>query len=462
VIACLLFVLIIILSHSAVHSFTQAAGMNNTIIAKVILLVLFANASLFTTVIFTFFLIMSPERTAVELSLYWFPVKTHQRKLGFYLPLIIAVLLIDLIIFLPILVTFSTGVGFSAGLTALVTACFILQILTVEWGTLFFVECFTFLYSFLRIGGMTNKLLSISSSGFIFLFLFLSFANLNKIYELVDHVSFNPLNFALIHLGYALPAFQLQHQPFQVVWCTLLPLVSFACFIFSTMIPRNLSEQRGVALFKTLPFVNNKFFNIMIKEWKDMIRHPDIFMMLIIYLALVIFVGLKMHLHAYLSMATLFLWVLIGILSYSSFGRDEKIRWMVYAYPYSRKAWIMAKLAANIAFNLVVGILFVSLLLILQGGPAQLAFVYLPVGMLVTCVCFLAGILLPYSQDHPYSTAFSSIIVCLVGLPLLLVSARVLSKLQDNAFYLVLSLSTLLVIALTSLVEGWRHAHDRQ
>jgi hypothetical protein len=115
----------------------------------------------------------------------------------------------------------------------------------------------------------------------------------------------------------------------------------------------------------------------------------------------------------------LIVWVMSALFSHNSCGRTRSHRWLASVSPRRRLTWLAAKMLANLTYSggLAAALFFV---LWLAGGQTSLAAyaATLPYGVLLILALTLLGTVLPYSEEYPFSSAFSALFGVFAGVPL--------------------------------------------
>jgi branched-subunit amino acid ABC-type transport system permease component len=81
-------------------------------------------------------------------------------------------------------------------------------------------------------------------------------------------------------------------------------------------------------------------------------------------------------------------------------------------------------------------------------------------GALFTVAVTLAGTILPYSEEYPFSAAASALLVTVAGVPLSYAFQRFVHAIPENSVTAFSLGFTLVLAALIYLVDGWRYRSD--
>jgi hypothetical protein len=175
---------------------------------------------------------------------------------------------------------------------------------------------------------------------------------------------------------------------------------------------------------RRLPFGRFGLLALFVQELKLAVRHTEnqlfagFFLLLAaIALAATLFGGTGIG--ARVVGLPLIVWVMSALFSHNSYGRTRSQRWIPLVSPRRRLTWLAAKMLANFTYSggLAAALFFV---LWLAGGQTSLsAYVAtLPYGVLLILALTLLGTVLPYSEEYPFSSAFSALFGVFAGVPL--------------------------------------------
>ncbi|MBX5455497.1 MAG: hypothetical protein IRZ31_01245 [Thermogemmatispora sp.] len=108
---------------------------------------------------------------------------------------------------------------------------------------------------------------------------------------------------------------------------------------------------------------------------------------------------------------------LLASLSQTSWGRDRQAYRVLAATPLELHLLLSAKFWTCLVLTFVLWSLATLVLLLVAGHP-DLMLLWLPPALLLPPLCFVMGILLPYSTDDPLSTLTVGAVLLLIDVPL--------------------------------------------
>jgi len=215
---------------------------------------------------------------------------------------------------------------------------------------------------------------------------------------------------------------------------------------------------------RRLPFGRFGLLALFVQELKLAVRHTEnqlfagFFLLLsAIALAATLFGGTGIG--ARVVGLPLIVWVMSALFSHNSYGRTRSQRWIPLVSPRRRLTWLAAKMLANFTYSggLAAALFFV---LWLAGGQTSLsAYVAtLPYGVLL--ILTLLGTVLPYSEEYPFSSAFSALFGVFAGVPLSYVLQKSAGFIPQYLMgFALVAAAGVLILAIFS-ADSWRSSHD--
>jgi hypothetical protein len=202
------------------------------------------------------------------------------------------------------------------------------------------------------------------------------------------------------------------------------------------------------------------------QELKQSVRHTEnqlfagFFLLLsAITLATAIFGGAEIGAHV--VGLPLIVWVLSALFSHNSYGRTRSHHWLASVSPRRRLTWLTAKVLANLTYS---GGLAAALFFVLSfagGGTSLSAYVAtLPYGVLLILALTLLGTVLPYSEEYPFSSAFSALFGVFAGVPLSYVLQKAASSIPRDLISLALAAAIGILVLAICFADSWRATHD--
>lgn len=430
---------------------------------------LFSNISVVASSLLSIFLLLSPSQTALDNLLSARPVKRDERTLGYLLPLIAVTLVMVTICFSPILVPILYGGSFpllGALWFVLVAVSHVLYITLTS-----LILQLLVLGVLLRAFAASYALSQVIAASAVILVSFTNFV-LN-----LKALSSSPAEAPLVH-PFDLHVFLLRSSLFgeggaQFVRCLLTAVVVVAgnllLWLVLTQVSRLVApvgRPPRLAWLKVLPIGRRGFFLFLFQELKQAARHPEslVFAQLFVFLSALLvafsWIG-DVDLDNYAINLPLLIWLLCSLFSHDSYGRTTPSHWLFRVVPRRRYVWLSAKIASNCLLS---GALSAILFLIYSPVSSQVTvFSYVQTavfGALFTVAVTLAGTILPYSEEHPFSAAASALLVTVTGVPLGYAFQKLIYAVPEN-FVTAFNLSfTLALASLVYLVDEWRYRSD--
>lgn len=455
--AVLLFACLLLLTSNALYPFVESFGLTDPRMIPVIFVALFINLSLLTSIFLTMLLLISPERNQIELSMLWLPLTPFQRKAGYYIPLLIIVTFLLSIFYVPILLTITAALKFTFLQTIVLLVSMILQIAIILFTTLIVFESVNYLTGNV-LNLPFNRALSVSAAGFAVLAIFFFTVDLDIFQNLYVNMEFHFLYIMLINLTFVSDLFGVIKAGY-VMLAYGLGLFIFLGFLCSIWLPSSLKDISGIAFARWVPFSKNKFFAFAVKEFKELIRNSENILYVLVLFLFSLFLAFVLDLSNYYVLLPIPIWVLSSFMSYSSYGREQRISLMWNVIPYSSVKWLYAKLLSNLFLSILVATVLFVVFKTSYPIPVLEFYKYMPVGILVTVAAYVLGVIFPYSPKHPYSTAFTAIGVSLVGLPAFLLLYKGLKYVPQSSY----SFLIFLLIAVFGLslyvIDGWKRRY---
>ncbi|WP_156025433.1 hypothetical protein [Thermogemmatispora carboxidivorans] len=379
---------------------------------------------IFSFIILTLIIMLSPDDTRLRRMMLPLPLSALQLRIGLLLPGLLTLLVVQGLLWGPALLALMTlGVITPFQLVlALVLALLCYNLLTLAFHQ-------AMLYGALRLFGGEHQ-------GVRFSVLGLSLALGLVLLEA-------PIFTLLPGLSTALPlwtllwparwmALVLEPHPEAILSGVVLLLAAtlLAGLLYALLLEgceRLVSGTRGQwAPLRRLPFAPPLWWTACLYELKSLCRSPYLVIdgVMIFGVWLAALVGLLLtrtanplfHLTLAQAVPPLFLPLLAGF-GQSSWGRDRRAYRLLAATPLELRLLLSAKFWTCLGLTLLLWALATLVLLLVAGLPALLL-LWLPPALILTPLCFLMGILLPYSPDDPLSMLTLGLALFLVDLPL--------------------------------------------
>lgn len=430
---------------------------------------LFANMGMVATTFLGIFLLLSPPQTALDNLLATKPVTPGERTTGLLLPLIAVTLTMVALCFSPIFAALLFGGAFPPAATSwfvLLVAGHVLYV-TLAGLILYLLLAGVMLGAF-GAGYVLSQVVAASAV------ILVSFADF--VLELRAPPG-DPDGAPLTH-PFDLYVFLLRSTLFAESGPRAAPFVLatgvvvaghlllwLALLRASRLVVPAGRPQRSPWLEK-LPVGSRGFTLFLFQELKQAARHPEnlgfaALFVLISGLAVAFLRVTGAQPDRYAAQLPVLIWLLCSLFSHNSYGRTLPSHWLFRVVPRRRYVWLTAKLASNC---LLTAALAAALFLTFAPVSDQFGVAsYLQtavLGLLLTVAVTLAGTVLPYSAEYPFSAAASALLVAVAGIPLGY-ALQALTRAVPVGFTAMLHLGLALALAaLVYLVDDWRYRSD--
>ena len=430
---------------------------------------LLTNISLIASLFLGTFLMLSPPRTALDNLLAVTPTSQAHRTIGYLLPLVGITMTAMVVLYAP--VVFSLVYG-SATLSA--TDALLLAYLYAGHGMyVVLLDLISYLLVaavVLRVfaaGHTLSQLVSVLAT--VTAALATMVTSLRTVDPLEGDFSVHYLNVYVLFMEGLASGPQGLGVAFYLVALTTPVMAASLLWLLLCLVSRlTLSAERPHkrAWLRWLPFGRLGLAAFFSKELKQAVRHTEnqlfagFFLLLSLFaLAAAVFGGFEIGTHV--VGLPLIVWVMSALFSHNSYGRTRSHHWLTSASPRRRFTWLAAKVFANLAYS---GGLAAVLFFVLSfaGGGTSLS-VYaatLPYGMLLTLALTLLGTVLPYSEEYPFSSAFSALFGVFAGVPLSYVLQKSISTIPQDRMSVALSAAIGILALSIYAADSWRASHD--
>ena len=430
---------------------------------------LLTNISLVASLFLGIFLMLSPPRTALDNLLAVTPTSLGQRTIGYLLPLVCVALTVMVVLYAP--VVFSLVYG-SAALSA--TGALLVAYLYAGHGlyaVLLDLNLYLLVSAVVRrvfAGGHTlSQLVSV-----------LVTVTTALATTVMSVRATDPLEgtFPLHYLNaYALFIEELASKAEGgglVFYFTVLAIPAIAAsllWLLLCLVSRlTLSTERPHkrAWLRRLPFGRLGLAAFFSQELKQAVRHTEnqlfagFFLLLSVFaLAAAILGGSEIGAHV--VGLPLIVWVLSALFSHNSYGRTLTHHWLTLVSPRRRFTWLAAKVLANLVYSGGLAALLFFVLSFAGGGTSLSVYAAtLPYGVLLTLALTLLGTILPYSEEYPFSSAFSALFGVFAGVPLSYVLQKSTSFIPQERMSIALSAAIGVLALSIYAADSWRATRD--
>jgi hypothetical protein len=425
------------------------------------------NISVVVSMLLSIFLVLSPSQTALDNLLSTMPVRPNARVMGYFLPLILVTMLATVVMFSPVLVSLLYDAGLSAlevlwvifAIASHLVYVVVLNLVLYLGALTLLIRTLTADHSFSRV----TATLAMSSASLITFAITLWRTDLSRGAVPVHHLNAHGVMVGSV-IGDRTPSpLFYSASAASAIGVTL--LLSFLLYRVS-LHGAPLERPRKPAWLKSLPFGRYSLTVFSSAEIKQAVRHPENYLFAGFFVLLSSGVVLSslvtgFEFDRYVVGLPLIIWVLCSLFAHNSYGRTLPAHWLVQVTPRRRSAWLAAKLASNCAYcGSLAALLFVIYSLASDQTTLKSFLATLPYGLLFILGLTLAGVVLPYSERYPFSSAFSVLFGTVLGLPLSYASGRLFSVVPERAIgAAVLTLAAVLVI-LIYCADRWREGLD--
>ncbi len=430
---------------------------------------LLTNISLVASLFLGIFLMLSPPRTALDNLLAVTPTSQGQRTVGYLLPLVGIAMTAITVLYAP--VVFSLAYGSAALSTTEALWIAYLYAGHAMYAVLLDLNLYLLVSAVVQrvftAGHTLSQLVSVLAT--VTAALATTVLSLRAIDPPEGNFSSHYLNVYVIFIEDLVSgphergfAFYLMVLAVPVMAASLLWLL--LCLVSRLALSAERPHKR--TWLSRLPFGRFGLVAFFSGELKQAVRHTEnqlfagFFLLLsAIALATAIFGGAEVGAHV--VGLPLIVWVLSALFSHNSYGRTRSHHWLASVSPRRRLTWLAAKVLANVTYS---GGLAAALFFVLSfagGGTSLSAYVAtLPYGLLLILALTLLGTVLPYSEEYPFSSAFSALFGVFAGVPLSYVLQKSTSIIPGDLVGFTLAAAVgVLVLAIYS-ADSWRATHD--
>jgi hypothetical protein len=419
--------------------------------------------SVMVSMLLSVFLMLSPSQTALDNLLSTMPVRPNQRVMGYFLPLVVTTTLTTAVLFSPVFVSLLYDTNLSALETAWVTLALTSHLLyVVLLNLVLYLVAFTILtrtlaadQSFSRVSAallmsafsLTTFAIALWKTDF--------FGGVAPLHHLNAHVA---MISGAVRDEASSPVFYLATAASAIAVVLLLWTILNRISLLSA--PFEKPQKR--AWLRRLPFGRRSLLVYLSQETKQAVRHPENFVFAAFFALLSSGLVLSsfltgFDLDRYVVGLPLIIWFSCALFAHNSYGRTLPAHWLVRIVPSRRSVWLAAKLISNCVFC---GSLAALLFLVYSPASDQttvLSFLTtLPFGVMLVLALTLAGVVLPYSEKYPFSTALSALLASIVGLPLSYALQRLFLILPEKLTGLAALLVAAGFVLLIYRVDKWR------
>ncbi|RDY32209.1 hypothetical protein [Lachnotalea glycerini] len=394
--------------------------------------------SFITVMFFILLRCLTPEQNTITRILICFPIKEIEKKIGYYLPVIINIIfssfLFVFIIYIPAMLVNKIDLMIIFGFIF----CLLLQSIII---TLFLFSIFNllmFIASKIRIPYYKNIITTIIVFGIVWYHI--------QFFEVYENMlqSYSVYKFELITI--TAPFITLFSSQLPKIECNYLINVGFIVsiiliFFIVSSLSEKIEEERLFKIFKFIKFHKNKIVNIAIKEIKILARNEEIVMFNILACIIVILVRKVLKLNISNSGICMFTGALSSFISIYSYGMEENLLPLYKNLGISYKQYTYGKLMGNIIVSLTI---YIILSTILFTYPVNVFNILL--GLITSCtgsiILYFIGLLFPLTSEKPFMQGLISIGIIFGMIPILFIMSKLF---QINKYILYVIIFFLMV-----------------
>ena len=430
---------------------------------------LLTNISLVAALFLGTFLMLSPSRTALDNLLAVTPTRQGHRTVGYLLPLVGIALTAIAVLYTPVVFSLLYGSATLSTIEALSIAYLYAGhgLYVALLALISYLLVFAVVQRVFAAGHTLSQLVAVLAT--VGIALATMVMSLRAIDPLEGDFSLHFLNVYVLFIeglassseGRSL-AFYLMVLVAPVVTASLLWLL--LCLVSRLTLSAERAHKR--AWLRRLPFGRFGLATFFSQELKQAVRHTEnqlfagFFLLLSASAVAAAIVG-GTEIGAHVVGLPLIVWVMSALFSHNSYGRTQSHHWLTSVSPRRRATWLAAKVLANLAYS---GGLAAALFFVLSfagGGTSLQAYVAtLPYGVLLTLALTLLGTVLPYSEEYPFSSAFSALFGVFAGVPLSYVLGKSTSMVPQDMMGIAMTAAIGVLALAIYFADSWRATHD--
>lgn len=425
------------------------------------------NVSVMVSMMLSVFLMLSPSQTALDNLLSTMPVRTNQRVMGYFLPLVVTTTMTIAVMFSPVFVSLLYGTNLSALGTVWATFALASHLLyVVLLNLVFYLVTFTILTRVVAADQTFSRMaaaLLMSASSLVTFAIALWKTDYFRGVAPLHHLNAHTVMIrGAIGSKVPSPIFYIATAAFAVAILLLL----WMFLVRISMLSAPFEKPRKQVWLRRLPFGSYSLLVFLSQETKQAVRHPENFLFAAFFALLSSGLVLSSFLadfefDRYVVGLPLIIWLSCSLFAHNSYGRTLPAHWLVQSVPSKRSVWLAAKLVSNCAFcGSLAALLFLVYSPVSEQTTVYAFLTTLPYGLMLVLALTLAGVVLPYSESYPFSTALSALFVSIAALPLSYALQRLFSVVPERLTSIVALLVAAVFVLLIYCVDRWRTSSD--
>ena len=430
---------------------------------------LLTNISLVAALFLGTFLMLSPSRTALDNLLAVTPTSQGHRTVGYLLPLVGIAMTAITVLYAPVVFSLVYGSSTLSTIEALSIAYLYAGhgLYVVLLDLISYLLVFVVVQRVFVAGHTLSQLVSVLAT--VSIALATMVMSLRVIDPLEGNFSLHYLNVYVLFIEDLASSPQGRGLAFHLTVLAVPVMAASVLWLLLCLVSRlTLSVERPHkrAWLRRLPFGRFGLVTFFSQELKQAVRHTENqlfagFFLLLSASAVAAAILGGAEIGAHVVGLPLIVWVMSALFSHNSYGRTQSHHWLVSVSPRRRVTWLAAKVLANLAYSGGLAAALFFMLSFAGGGTSLPAYVAtLPYGVLLTLALTLLGTVLPYSEEYPFSSAFSALFGVFTGVPLSYVLQKSTSIIPQDLMGIAMAAGIgILALAIYS-ADTWRVIHD--
>lgn len=430
---------------------------------------LLTNISLIAALFLGTFLMLSPSRTALDNLLAVTPTRQGHRTIGYLLPLVGIAMTAIAVLYAPVVFSLLYGSATLSAIEALSIAYLYAGhgLYVVLLALISYLLVLAAVQRVFAAGHTLSQLVSVLAT--VGLALATMVMSLRAIDPLEGDFSLHFLNVYVLFIEGLASSPQGRGTGFYLMVLAVPVVVASLLWLLLCLVSRlTLSAERPHkrAWLRRLPFGRFGLATFFSQELKQAVRHTENqlfagFFLLLSASGVAVAVLGGAEIGPHVAGVPLIVWVMSALFSHNSYGRTQAHHWLTSVVPRRRATWLAAKVLANLAYSGGLAAALFFMLSFAGGGTSLAAYVAtLPYGVLLTLALSLLGTVLPYSEEYPFSSAFSALFGVFAGVPLSYALQKSTSMVPQDMMGIAVAAGIGILVLAIYCADSWRVTHD--
>lgn len=412
------------------------------------------NASIFSYLLYILFKAVTPEQDRFDIQIRWFPIRTFEKQIGYYLPFIFAitilVMFLMLIVLLPAFINKSLSVSFIVLFFVIVFVQSIF-ILSIVHGV------YHLIYTLLKWFRVPfSKHLTLFLIILIGLQYGISTFDINTIIQ-----SYQDFQYNLFYLATPLILLALEEViPMNVNMLLVVTIISIGLIFpfFAMLFPIKQTDPLQWKFLSSLKIPKGKFASMLMKELKSQIRNEDNVLMFLMIVVLLVVARFYLNFENQ-NYIPFLLAGMTGLTALNSYGNDMQMFKLYRMYDLKVGTILFSKLCALWMLAIFQFLVYYMILFGLSGSFLRFV-ISLVILINATMILYLLGTIIPVHKTNPFMglVAFSILVLIMIPLLFLLNQIMVSFSLISKVIF-ILFIELLLVWGIWSGTR-WRLRYD--